>query len=204
MGRKFNKRVKRAINKFAERKYYDYSAQTSVPAAGQFFYFNSGIGQGVSAVGARIGNEIYARSLKIRLNYNCYSSFDPIFNTRIIIGCWKNYQSSTPSATQLLENVTSFYDISPFGRLNLQDKKWIPMYDRTFITANSSTAGNLNEKTEKYITLKFNGKRLPMKRHVYNSANYPQNVYFMWVGNQAINLSYPVMNVWSRFTYTDV
>lgn len=203
-GRKFNKRVKFAINKFAERKYLDYAYNGTAPAASVIVYSNLGIAQGSSAAGQRIGNEIYNRSLKIRLHCTSTNSGDsgPI-HWRIVIGCWKDYTVSAPSMGTVLQD-TSYWDISPLYRTYLLQKKWIPMWDKTFMTSVSGGKIEGNMNTDRYFNLKFIGKRLPMKRAMYNSSNNPQNAYFVLVMTDAVTISYPSWSIYSRLTYTDV
>lgn len=199
-GRRFLKRVKFAINKFAERKYLDVVGGGNVGLTGQFSYFNLGVAPGTGE-GQRVGTEIYMRSLKIRLITSCLNATDsgPLA-ARIIIGCWKDYQNTAPLMSTILED-TTYAQISPYYRIFLQDKKWIPMYDKSFFMDQDNNNGYLPEKLWNF---RFSGKRLPMKRTTYNGSNYPDHAYFMLIWTSALNVTLPSYITYTRMTYTDV
>lgn len=195
-GRKFNKRVKRAIIKFAEKKYidafplYDNIVATTpivVPCG-----FNPAVG---TAQGQRIGAEIFRRSLNLKATLFSDGDFT---QWRIIVICWNDLLQGAPATSDILEN-TGLPLLSYWNRSNLKSKRFIPMYDR-LISVNSNGSAN----TVKNLALKFTGKRLPRKRVVYNSAGNVDYGYYMFLMSDHIAASPVTARLVGRMTYTDV
>lgn len=196
-GRKFNKRVKRAINKFAEKKYIDANP-----------LFNAGVGtvptlipmgfnpsQGTTQA-TRIGNAIYRRSLTIR---GTLSGDNNYTQWRIIVFCWNNQVLGTPLPGDILES-TALPLLSFWNRSNLQMKRFTPMYDR-LITMNGGGAAQF----VKQVRLRFSGKRLPWKKTTYNvGTTTTDHAYYMMVMSDHLITSPVVFTCIGRMTYTDV
>lgn len=200
----FKRRVKRIINQTAEKKYIDATATTFVTNVGYFFVVNSGLSQGDTAT-TRTGNEVYARSLKMRLLF-LNNSTEQLVYWRVIVGCWKDYSVTSPSTTNILEAPTN-QTLSPYYRLALQQRKWTPMYDKTFELNNSTaaTSGSDVRSIIKILKLSFSGKRLPMKRIAYNAGSIPDHCYFVLMINSFAGAgNQPSAQGYARMTFTDV
>jgi hypothetical protein len=202
MGRRFTKRVRRAVNKFAEKKYKDTVNSGNLTNAGSIVYFNNLISTGSTSVN-KVGDQIYNRSLKLRLILGAGTAItaSEVLRVRVIVGCWHNYQLTGPSISSIMESPTS-ESLSFYQRKPLQARKWTPMYDRVFMLQSASANRN---PIEIFKTLNFSGKRLPKKRAAYDSSNTVQDVYFImmwssWVGTPPA----PYYYVDSRLTFTDV
>jgi len=201
VGRGFSRKVKKVIESTAEKKAVQFQYIGSTSAGGVFLTFNTGISEGPSSL-ERTGDRIRARSLRIKGYVKGVSGdTDDVTFWRIIIGCWKDYSATSPVVTDILDD-SAFILQSLWDRHALQQKKWIPMYDKIFRTSGVATFAP--QDSFKLFDLKFSGKRLPMKEHVYNSSNQPQNAYFMYIVNTYTGLpAYPPYQLNSRLTYTD-
>lgn len=204
--RRFAKRVKRAVYQLAEHKYLDNSAGNFVITnAGIIEYMDFPLPQG-STEQNRVGLKIKVRSLKLRLNLSSSSNANHQLydNVRIIIGCWKDYISSSPSAANILLAPTLLN--SPYLRTMLEEKKWIPMYDRVHTVAYPTATGATGFPAQKFINLSFHGKKLPLKTKVFQTNSLPNNTYFALILSNFVGTpgGEPVVNFISRMTYTDV
>lgn len=200
--RKFVKRVKYAVNKIAERKYTDNSTSASPTNAGTIQY----VGLPTQGVGTnqRVGLEYYLRSLSVNMLWQAGAggNADNIQYIRVIIGCWKDYVSSVPSVSTLLESATN-QSLSPYYRIYLSQRKWVPMYDKAFILGKLGSGTNI--PSARIMKLKFSGKRLPMKR-VAASAGSADHMYFVMVQSNYVNVAggEPSVQIYTRVTFTDV
>lgn len=203
--RKFNKRVKRAVTKFAEKRYVDNSQSLEVFGSdGQFLYFNNGISQGDGPT-LRQGSQIYARSLRLYGHFvGNNSSTGTEYQFRVIVGCWTQFPSGAPTATQLLTGSSGFWHWAQYNRQTLQQKRWIPMFDKRFTVTRPN--GNDPMSSCKFFDWKFSGKRLPMKRVTFDGTNAADHVYFLWFFQDQTNIAgaRPGLEMTARFTYTDV
>lgn len=199
-GNVFKRRVKRVVNQLAEKKYQDAQYSNNISNAGYFWYFGQTIPQGDSGT-TREGNQISMRSIKFTLLAG--ASQDGTYNEtyyRVIVGVWKDYQSTSPSVAKILEAPTD-QSKSPYWRTGLQAKTWLPMYDTKF-TLSRRAAGN-NFPNTKLIDLNFSGKRLPMKRVSYNTTGVPSHTYFVLLVTNYVGVAPPVAEGYSRVTFTD-
>lgn len=192
--RRFNKRIKRAVNAFAEKKYIDYSTSGNATNSGQFLYFNTSISQGTGS-NTRVGLKCFARSLRIRLLLK--SDYGNVRRFRVIVGAWNDYTSTAPATTAILQNPTS-ESISLYKRETLQQKEWIPMYDRSFVLWDYTTP-------QKLLKINLSGKRLAAKTMIFSTTNVVQQAYFMLIITDYAGLGpYPEYYLNSRLTFTDV
>lgn len=204
-GKRFAKRVKRAVNQFAEKKYLEQAISADISGiSGTFYYFNNAVQQGTT-INQRVGDKTQARSLRIfgrLISHPSQTEIDT--HWRIIVGCWKDYTVTVPVIASLL-SVTGNPDCSLLARLPLQQRKWIPMMDKRIMTTKAVLGNDVMHST-RYFDWKFSGKRLPMKRQTYTSANDPQNVYFLFLVNDSLDAptQRPFVEFNSRFTWTDV
>lgn len=192
--RKFNKRIKRAVNSFAEKKYVDYSTSGNATNGGTFLFFNTSIAQGTGS-NARVGLKVFARSLRIRLLLKNDSG--AVRRWRIIMGVWNDYTSTSPSTTAILQNPTS-ESITLYKRETLQQKEWVPMYDRTMVLWDYPAP-------QKILKINLSGKRLAHKTNIFSTTNIVQNAYFMLILTDYAGVGpYPEYYLNSRLTFTDV
>lgn len=197
--KRFNGRVNKAIEKFAEKKYVDLIAQgQQVTNANSPVLLVNVPGQGVTDQN-RVGTKIKIRSLNIRMFFNAGTAAGQIDYFRLVIGCWKDYQLTSPSATGVLTNNTVDFWNTMLNRTTLKAKRWIPMVDTRFHLYGDATAG----RRTKTFNFKFSGKRLPMKNWEFN-ASLPNQMYFMIILSDKVTPPYPAYNIFSRATYTDV
>lgn len=197
--RSFGRRVRREVNRMADKKFLDeYVTGTAFSNASDVVQIIPTIVTGTGD-SARIGSEITVRSLK--MFFRVYGNpANTISNStvRIIVGCWKDFQLTSPNVARILTNIT-VATTSPLLRTYLQSKSWIPMYDRTFLINNS-----LDGVAGKLIKCNFSGKRLPMKRTQYNGSNVPDHCYFYLIINEQSAGNYPGYTLATRMTWVDV
>lgn len=197
-GKVFKRKVKRVIEETTEKKYIDGGGNTSVTNAGTFIYFNDGIAPG-AANGARVGDNIKIRSIQATLQFNSSVGSANGLNWRIIVGRWNAYWISTPSTSSIFNDPSDAIN-SQYNRINLEQRRWTPLYDSRF-------TGYSNAATGKITTLKkmkFFGKRLPRPRLTYNTGNTPDAVYFVLFINDFAGVSpFPALSWRWRMTYTD-
>lgn len=189
------------MGKFLERKNSDDSHTNSVGLGGVFYYPASGIVNG-TANGQRIGNQINLRNLDIAIRFDTHSTGDPVTFWRVIVGVWHDYQTSSPTPSELLEQ-TSDPNISPLRRLTLQEKKWTPLFDKRIIMQNGSLATGDFPSVMKWMKIRFSGKRLAKKHLTYSSSSIPNEGHFIFITNININVGLPGVAVYTRVTYTD-
>lgn len=201
--RGFARKVKRAVNTFAEKKAINTPLLGSVEGSnGVFWFFNDQITEGGGS-GQRVGNKIHVRSLKLKgWIQGVVGETSPNVQWRMIIGCWHDYPQSTPTYAQIFDDppyiLQSFYN-----RDILQAKAWVPMYDKI---VNLTAEGSFSpEKNIHMFELGFAGKRLPHKDMQYNTSDKPNSAYFIWLGNTSTEgIPYPRYQINARMTYTDV
>lgn len=194
-GRSFRKRVKSVVQSFAEKKWLDNQSSTPVSNAGAVILFNDVIAQGTGS-NQRVGLEVQAKSLKLNLVFGREAATPGTRRFRLIVGCWHDYTSTTPTISQILFNPT--LDYSMYDRVRLAQKEWTPMYNRQFTIQGD---GIVN----KTINLSFFGKKLPNKRVVFNSSNVVQNAWFLAVFSDYVGAGpFPQMFYTSRLTFTDI
>lgn len=205
-GRKrvFEKRVRRVIDKTAEKKYKDYNAILN-GVGGNVAAFTGDPAQGTNEV-QRVGDKIRIRAVKARANIYIP---DGTGQCRLIIVAWRD-GSTTPTEAAILEDfgVTVERSInSPYNRQNLHNKAFTPMYDRTWWGGVSSSAGpstsGIGYRT--HIKLNFYGKRLPHKNREYlaGTTNCQWKYYAIWIF-ESFAVSHESIGWTSRLTFTDV
>lgn len=198
--RRFTKRVKIAVNSFAEKKASDGNFLFNATNTGTFTVLNSGLPQGTGNF-QRVGSQVTQRNLRINLICN-NGAGAPIVYWRVVVGVWHDYTSTAPSTTAMFQNPTS-QTLTMYNRIPLQQKEWTPMYDRTFQTYNNTTG--YQGLPVKVLKLNFRGKRLPNKKATYTSSSIVQDAYFILVFNSFVGVSsYPYAEGDYRITYTDV
>lgn len=198
-GSSFKRRVRRAVQSFADHKYKDGLNVTSTFSNATAPYILTPSIVAGTGESDRVGNNINVRNLKIRFHFHGNSLGTQIHRCRIIVGCWTDYYSVAPQDTDFYQTLTN-QDLTPLLRPNLEAHRWKPMYDRTFLL------GNVDDDSipaDKYMFLNFHGKNLPGKHLSYNSGGSPNNVYFFCIKNQD-SVNFPTYTFCSRFTWTDV
>lgn len=201
-GRRFTKRVRYAVNKFAEKKCIDGTYSGAVTNSGVIIPINATIATG-SQSNQKVGDQVYNRSLKLRLILGTGNSITAteVCRFRVIVGCWHDYQFTTPSITTIMENPTS-ESMSFYKRKPLQARRWTPMYDKVITLQSALSDRGL---CEIFKTLNFSGKRLPKKRASYNDSNIVQDLYFIMIWNSWVGTPpTPYYYLDTRMTYTDV
>jgi len=200
--RGFTRKVKRAVNTFAEKKAFNRQIVGTIAGSNGIFYFlNDQIMEGVGSAD-RIGNKIHARALRIKGFVEGPVDSDGRCTWRVIIGCWKDFQNSTPGYADILDD-PSYIAQSLYQRDVLQAQKWVPMYDKLITT--TATLGFSPDKSISFFDLQFAGKRLPMKDQQFNFGNKPNWGYFIWLANTATGgAPYPLYQFNMRMSYTDV
>lgn len=200
--RDFTKQVGKALDELAENKSTD-SSVTASPfgTSGTLSYITLPT-QG-STENQRIGQKIKARSLRLR----GYIQADTTINlsqVRMIIGCWKDFQGTSPTASLLMDTpgavVPSFYN-----RDTLVQRKWVPMYDKVW-NLDGATASNVIP-TDSIVNfeISFSGKKLPLKELTFNNAGVVQNQYFIFCySNWTAGGTAPRLTYDARITFTDV
>lgn len=193
---------KRNLNRIAEKKFIDANFSGNVTVNSQIMYVGTNIGEGAQR-NQRIGRLIQARSLKIRLKAwtnGSWTTSDGPLEWRVIVGLWKDYQTSGTSVTQLMVDNTKPW-LTMYERSPLQSKKWIPMYDGTFRTY----AEDAYQSPVHLKKLNFAGKRLPMKSKQFDAISVVNNAYFILIWNNYVGVGpYPQYDITTRFTFTDV
>lgn len=199
--KKFQRGVRRVIQQTAEKKAINQAGNPTINGVtGTFLFFPSGLVQGTGAT-ERIGNQYRVRSLKINTILQVNSASTTVNRIKVLVGCWRDYQTSTPDVTSFYQYPSSVVAYSPYLREPLQNKEWIPMYDRNIMLAAS---GRDNKYTSEIVlSLSFSGKKLPKKLKTVNGAGFAKWQYFiMFFGTDVVN---PALAVWnSRLTFTDV
>jgi len=198
--RGFNRRVRTAVHAMADKKYFDVanSGTNFSNTSGVQLIDLSGIAEGASD-SQRVGTQITLRSLKLRFRIYGNTSISGNTPIRLIVGCWNDFISSSPASSALVTNITNNSIIAPYVRSQLQAKKWIPMYDRSFLIANSD-----EQISGKIITLNFKGKTLPKKTVHYTPGSVPDHNYFFWITNDITGVTLPGYQLYGRVTWTDV
>lgn len=194
-GRKFNKRVKLAINKFAEKKYIDSNPLFSNAVSTGVTFVQMGFVpiQGTS-VNTRIGDQIYRRSLTIT---GQLFGDSPYTQFRVVIFAWNQQIAGNPTTNDLFAMTTNPL-ISLYRRDTLQQKRMIIMFDKHY-TMNSGGASSYMRR----VRYRFSGKRLPWKKLTL-TAGAADKVYYMAIMSDHIVASPATANFVARMTYTDV
>lgn len=126
---------------------------------------------------------------------------------RVMVVCWKDEQFAPPSSVGDFLTYTSSAQLmtSPHNRVALQNREWLPMYDRTFQLKHPESTVPGGPSTQKHMNLKFFGKRLPMKRMTFNAGNTPDHRYYLLVMSNLTGVTEGSVTTFiSRITYTDV
>lgn len=193
----FRKRVKFAVNSFAEKKAKEGTIAGSVTNASTTTILNSSIVQGTGG-NQRVGNNVYWRSLKLRLYFNNQNDADEV-RWRVIVGVWHDYSSTSPNQSAILQNPTA-ETTSFLNRNELQQKTWKPILDKTF-TTRQILAGPLS----KTMKINIHGKRLPNKRGTFAAGNVIQDAYFIYMQSSYVGVgTAPDVQGHYRLTFTDV
>lgn len=122
---------------------------------------------------------------------------------RMVVGVWHDFSATSPTLTNLFEDPTSVVP-TLYLRQNLQQKKWTPLYDRSWNLSGRSFTGTDPINTVRNFQINLRGKRLPKKEITYNSSGNPDHCYFFvlwssWVAGG----SAPDFDMDYRITYTD-
>jgi len=201
----FDKRVKRVIQKTAEHKFTDYKNSLTAISTAIGQVYNDPL-EGTTD-NLRVGDKIELRSVKVRyqLTFPDATNF-----VRLIVLLWED--PTTPLVSEILQDTASATDTlnSPYHHYNLQSKRFIPLYDKTFVGGTGTNVGTGTYMTSgagpiRYGTLAFYGKRLPKKKIVYSdgTANKKWEMFFLLVSDSGVAPS-PMLTWTSRITFTDV
>lgn len=203
--KRFQRGVRRVINQTAEKKALDGNASGTINGVvGTFNFIPNGtaIVQGTGS-NQRVGNQIRARSLRISYILQAGNSLVSLpYRITVLVGAFRDYQIVTPDINTFYQYPTSVVAYSPFLREPLQNKEWIPMFQKTYYLARNSSSNTYPEEITR--TIKFSGKRLPKKLKTYNAAGFVNWVYFMMIFTSDVVPTAPIHVTNWRLTYTDV
>lgn len=196
--KRFRSRVLSVVHAAADHKWAGVAAEnnTTLNSASPSTVFTA-IAQGTTD-STRLGDTIAMRSLKMNFHFYGNTAAGQPQTIRLIIGCWNDYQQTSPTTAKLLQTLT-IVSITPYLRDPLAARQWIPMYDATFTVG---TVAGTKEK-DKVLKLTFAGKRLPKKNMKFNAAGTPSHVYFWLAISDAVanSCGYHFHN---RYTWTDI
>jgi len=195
----FDRRVRKAVKKTAEKKYYDASASgVAIPLGGTIVQVIEPT-QGVN-YNNRIGDEI----MRMSWNFKSLLTFGDAYNAvRMIFFLWRaNSGISVPLVSDVLQStIGSELMVTPLNRTNLENKILIPMADRVILM-------NDSDRPLAKADFSFYGKRLPYKRVNYiqsgglPTSNNASRLYFLFLGD-SIAAPHVTMNYYYRVTYVD-
>lgn len=195
----FSRKVKKVIFSTAEHKYVDlYQSVTPLNNATAVFPLVNTISQG-SGQGQRIGQKIKIRSITLTVQTQLVAGYSPSLQ-RLILGVWRDYWTTTPSASKLVDDPTDPWK-TMYKRDNLVAKLWRPIYDRKW----DQTYTDPTTSRYKYQTFKLFGKRLPTKTIDFNGGGIESAYYFMYLWDTSVGAApFNALSYRTRVTYTDV
>lgn len=208
--KRFTRGVKRAVNKFAEKKYSDTVSTANVNAE-QIFGLFGAIVPGTSDFNNRVGKKATFRSLDVGIKFSpgtaTLAAQDQDVMVRVIVFNWKDEVLAPPSSAADILAYTAQNDlmVSQYNRVALQTRNWQPMYDRVFSLKHPGATLGGGPSGTKSMRLKFYGKRLPMKNCNFTAGNVPDHRYYMLIcTNQTGATNGLEARFSARITYTDV
>lgn len=194
-GKRLKRVIRREIFRTAEKDYQDQISSVSATATGSVIYIAPpGQNQGVTN-NTRVKNEIRKLSMMVRFAAIVADTTNIV---RVSIIVWnRNSVLSVPSIANIYENSANYW-LSPFRRVNMQQKILVPVYDAIL---NMSTTF----RPQIIKTLKFFGKRFPYKRYTFDTGGSAtgNHDYYLVILSDSLAASHPAVQYYIRTTYTD-
>lgn len=200
----FKRRVGRVIDSRAEKKWGTISqGSTYITNAGQALLLWNSLATGTSDQ-SRIGAQIRIKNIRLHITLENTGATFQESKIRIVLGCYRQYQTGTPSISSEFQTATEVQSL--YDRYKLEAKRWTPIWDRNINMGAQLTAGTNNTACiyRKFLRLNLYGRRLPMKRQDYSGGGIPNMVYVIYIwGSGVVGPTFPSWILNGRYTYVD-